>query len=51
MTATWREVKDKYVIESNGVYKAFTKKELVDLKKVIADIESGNVEFKKYDNR
>ena len=51
MSITWREVKGKYVIESNGAYKAFTKKELAGLKKVIADIESGNAEYQKDDNR
>ena len=51
MQVTWRKVKGKYVIKSNGTYQAFTPSELEDLKKVLEDIESGNNVFNQEDNR
>ena len=39
---TWRKVKGKYIISSNGVHKAFTEKELRELKQIINDIETGS---------
>ena len=51
MQMSWRKVKGKYIIESNGVYKAFTDSELDDLKKIIAEIENGDNKYYKDDNR
>lgn len=51
MKMSWRKIKDKFVIESNGVYKSFTDKELDDLKLIIEDIENGDNRYNKEDNR
>jgi len=48
---SWRKIKGKFVIGSNGVYKSFTDKELDDLKLVIEDIKNGDNRFYKEDNR
>ena len=37
----YRKIKDKWVINKNGVYISLTKEELEQLKSIIMDIESG----------
>jgi len=44
---TYREVKGKYVICKDGVYMAFTKKQLQELRRIINDIETGKKEYYK----
>lgn len=47
MTISYREIKEKIVICKDGVYMAFTKKHLAEMKDVLADIEAGTKRFRK----
>ncbi len=51
MSITYREAKGKTVICKNGVYMAFTKDQLNELKLVLIDIEDGTKKFYKEDAR
>lgn len=48
---SWREVKGKYVVTSNGAHLSFTVSELSDLKKILDEIEKGGNNYRLDDNR
>jgi len=51
MILSWREVKNKIVINNKNVYMSFTRDELKDLKLLLEDIESDKKVYYKEDNR
>ncbi len=51
MAITYRETKGNIVICKDGVYMAFTKEQLKEMKAVLADIEAATGKFYKEDAR
>lgn len=51
MTFTWRKVKNKFVINKNGVYLALTSDDIKKLEATLLDIKSGEKKHYQEDNR